>query len=96
MKLSRQDFAWAPSTGLITWEQSETLWNTFEQPSGTQPSFVFSHIAYYTGALVVIGAMGLGIMYPGLSYQRYRETIEQTLLRRLPGWSHQLRPRVRQ
>lgn len=58
MKLSRQDFVWAASTGLITHEQAQTLWEAFEQRSSGRPSFAFSHIAYYTGALVVIGAMG--------------------------------------
>jgi hypothetical protein len=58
MKLSREDFNWAASTGLISDDQAQALWQAFEQRGACRPSFVFAHVAYYTGALIVIGAMG--------------------------------------
>jgi hypothetical protein len=58
MNLSREDFKWAASRGLVTAEQANELWNAFLARRSGQASFDLAHVAYYFGALIVISAMG--------------------------------------
>jgi len=58
MKVSKEDFHWAASEGLISPEQAEALWKALENRSTTSPKFDLAHVAYYVGALIVISAMG--------------------------------------
>ncbi len=57
MKLSRKDFDWAAQQQLITEPQAEALWQAFSQRH-PDDRFDFANVAYYTGALIVIAAMG--------------------------------------
>ena len=58
MQVSRNDFDWAVTQGLLSVEQSESLWNALESRDASHPRFDIAHIMYYFGALVVISAMG--------------------------------------
>lgn len=58
MKLTRADFDWAASKGLITGEQASSLWTAFGERTAGTAKFDFAHLAYYAGAVMVIIAMG--------------------------------------
>ncbi len=58
MKISKNDLHWAASQRLITSAQADQLWQALQQRHGDTPRFDFPHVAYYFGALIVIGAMG--------------------------------------
>lgn len=58
MKISKNDLHWAASQRLITSAQADQLWQALQQHHGDTPRFDFPHVAYYFGALIVIGAMG--------------------------------------
>lgn len=72
MEISRADLEQAVSRGLLTRHQADELWTELERraaarasaPSApaaaarVRPRFDFVHVAYYFGALIVIGAMG--------------------------------------
>ena len=57
MQVDKKDFQWAASRGLISNEQVETLWQALKSRS-TESSLSLPNVAYYLGAMVVIGAMG--------------------------------------
>jgi hypothetical protein len=72
MKITRHDLQWAASQGVITHRQADDVWALLERHLGNQaeldgapdrdashrPRFDAAHVAYYFGALLVIGAMG--------------------------------------
>jgi hypothetical protein len=58
MKISRLDLAWAADCNIISSEQAETLWQGLEARHASRPRFDAAHVAYYFGALLIIGAMG--------------------------------------
>jgi hypothetical protein len=64
MEIQRADLEWAAGQGVITPRQAEALWVALEQraaaapPVAARPRFDLVHVAYYFGALIVIGAMG--------------------------------------
>jgi hypothetical protein len=58
MYVSKKDFEWAVAQGLLSAEQSESVWNALESRDANRPRFDLAHIMYYFGALVVISAMG--------------------------------------
>jgi len=58
MKISRDDLRWAASQGLLSEAQSDALWMALEARGAGRPRFDGAHVAYYFGALLVIGAMG--------------------------------------
>ncbi len=72
MKITRNDLQWAASQGVLTHRQAEDVWALLERHLGNQaelegapdpgashrPRFDAAHVAYYFGALLVIGAMG--------------------------------------
>ena len=58
MKISRDDLRWAAEQGLLTPGQDEKLWGALEQRRADKPRFDAANVAYYAGALIVIGAMG--------------------------------------
>jgi hypothetical protein len=80
MRMSRKDFSWAVSEGVISEDQAKILWRALERRSMDRPRFDLPHVAYYFGALVVISAMtwfmtlgwerfgGGGILAISLSY----------------------------
>ena len=57
MELSRADFDWAASEGLISAEQKDRLWTAFEARIQDRPTFDLVHIVYYFGAILVLAAM---------------------------------------
>jgi hypothetical protein len=68
MDISRTDFEWAVSRGLLSAEQADTLWTALERRRPRARAFDLAHLAYYFGALVVIGAMGV---FMTLGWERF-------------------------
>ncbi len=80
MKVSKADFEWASSEGLLSPDQADALWAAFERRTQDRPAFDLVHIVYYFGAFIVLSAMhwfvivawerfgGGGIFYPALFY----------------------------
>ncbi len=58
MKISRDDLRWAVEKGHLQPGQDTALWNAFEQRFSDRPKFDAANVAYYAGALLVLGAMG--------------------------------------
>jgi hypothetical protein len=58
VKISKSDLAWAESRGVLTHGQSDALWSALAARQSERPRFDAPHVAYYLGALIVIGAMG--------------------------------------
>lgn len=59
MKLTRQNLTEAAFSGLISPDQAEQLWAFFKAKNSDTPGFHFTHILYYLGGLIAIGAMSL-------------------------------------
>ncbi|MBN1957237.1 MAG: hypothetical protein JXQ81_08400 [Desulfuromonadales bacterium] len=59
MKISRKDLQDAVEEQIITPEQSERLEEFLKQHAGDGPRFDFTHVLYYLGGLIAIGAMTL-------------------------------------
>lgn len=64
MEISKDDLSWAAAQGLLSDEQAEQLWQALAERTGNsesavdhRPRFDLPHVAYYFGALIVIGAM---------------------------------------
>lgn len=58
LKLDQSDLKRAVMQGIITPAQAEQLWEMVRQRSGGRPRFDTAHVAWYFGALIIIGAMG--------------------------------------
>jgi hypothetical protein len=58
MKLSKEDFHWAASKGVISTDQANQLWQVFSSRESPASTFDIAHVTYYFGALIVISAMG--------------------------------------
>lgn len=58
MNISREDLRWAGESGLLNPGQDDALWRALEKRGADKPRFDVANVAYYFGALVVIGAMG--------------------------------------
>lgn len=59
MKLSKDDFDWAVSQGLIDHVQSQNLWNAFKLRTAGTAKFDYVHLAYYAGTVLVVIALYL-------------------------------------
>lgn len=59
MELNRRLLKEATENRLISESQAELLWAFLSEKSRDTPSFRFSHILYYLGGLIAIGAMSL-------------------------------------
>ena len=59
MKIERSQLNEAARQGVITPEQSEKLWALFTAQDVATPGFTFTHVLYYLGGLIAIGAMSL-------------------------------------
>lgn len=59
MELKRSLLDQAASKEIITDEQADQLWTFLSQQQQQTPSFRFTHILYYFGGLIAIGAMSL-------------------------------------
>jgi hypothetical protein len=58
MEISRKDLERLAVDGVISGEQADRIWITLESRNPPQARFEVAHVAYYFGALLVIGAMG--------------------------------------
>lgn len=58
----------ATDNGLITELQAEQLWKFLKERGQDTPSFRFTHILYYLGGLIAIGAMSL---FMTLGWERF-------------------------
>ena len=68
MELIRIHLDEASAQGLITGEQAERLWQFLSERSRDTPSFRMTHILYYLGGLIAIGAMSL---FMTLGWERF-------------------------
>jgi len=80
MKLNRDLLTQASHQGIISEEQAQALWAFLNQESQNTPGFRFTHILYYLGGLLAIGAMtlfmtlgwesfgGWGLLFIALAY----------------------------
>jgi len=59
MELNRSTLRDAVDSGLLTSEQAERLWGFVAERGRDTPSFRFTHVLYYFGGLIAIGAMTL-------------------------------------
>lgn len=61
--IDQTDLTRAANQGLISQDQSEQLWQFLtpvnQVPTAPPPRFDVAHLLWYTGALIIIGAMGL-------------------------------------
>jgi hypothetical protein len=57
IKISRDDLYWAAEKKIISEAQAESLWAGLNDRRKDQPSFNLTHLTYYFGGLLVIGAM---------------------------------------
>lgn len=59
MKITKKDLDAASKEGIITSNQAELLIKFLQGQPGVGPSFNFTHLLYYLGGLIAIGAMSL-------------------------------------
>jgi hypothetical protein len=59
MKIDLEDLQTAARNGLLSDEQTERLWDFLTERRRAKPGFNFTHILYYLGGLIAIGAMTL-------------------------------------
>jgi hypothetical protein len=57
MHLSREDLSWAAEQGILSVEQAERLFSALEARHPARQRFDAANVAYYFGALLIIGAM---------------------------------------
>jgi hypothetical protein len=57
MNITKNDLQWATEQGVLSADQATTLWRVLSERAGQRARFDLPHVAYYTGALIVIGAM---------------------------------------
>jgi hypothetical protein len=57
MNMTRADLDAAVGQGVLTHDQAGALWRMLEERYATRSRFDLVHVAYYTGALIVISAM---------------------------------------
>ena len=80
MEVSKTSIQKAVAKNIISEQQGADLYKFFEAESQHSPAFTFTHILYYLGGLIAIGAMtlfmnlgweqfgGLGIIFISLLY----------------------------
>jgi len=68
LKINRSTVNKAASKGLITQDQADNLWIFFSDIHKDRPSFNLTHILYYLGGLIAIGAMSL---FMTLGWERF-------------------------
>jgi len=68
MDLNRSLLKDAAREGLITEQQAEQLWSFLSDRGKDTPSFRFTHVLYYLGGLIAIGAMSL---FMTLGWERF-------------------------
>ena len=95
MKLNRSLLDEAAQQGFIAPAQVEPLWGFLSQRAADTPSFRFTHILYYLGGLIAIGAMtlfmtlgwerfgGWGLFFIAIAYAAVGLVLTEFLLKRL-------------
>jgi len=80
MKLTKKDLERAAAEGILSRDQADELFDFLRAQPATGPSFDFTHVLYYMGGLIAIGAMtlfmnlgweafgGWGIFFISLAY----------------------------
>lgn len=68
MRLDRADLTQAVRAGLLDEQQAEHLWRFLDERHADLPRFSFTHILYYLGGLLAIGAMSL---FMTLGWERF-------------------------
>src|SRR3954467_6611557 len=68
MNVTRPSLTEAVSKNLLTASQADALWSFLEDRSKDTPSFRFTHILYYLGGMIAIGAMSL---FMNLGWERF-------------------------
>lgn len=68
MELNRSRLKEAAEHGLISDQQAEQLWSFLCERGKDTPSFRFTHVLYYLGGLIAIGAMSL---FMTLGWERF-------------------------
>ncbi len=68
MELNRGLLKDATENGLISEQQAEQLWKFLSERAKDTPSFRFTHVLYYLGGLIAIGAMSL---FMTLGWERF-------------------------
>ena len=68
MELNRSLLKEATESGLLNEPQAEQLWKFLSERAKDTPSFRFTHVLYYLGGLVAIGAMSL---FMTLGWERF-------------------------
>jgi hypothetical protein len=68
MELQRDALREAAAKGLVTELQAEHLWQFLSERHTDTPGFHFTHILYYLGGLIAIGAMSL---FMNLGWERF-------------------------
>ncbi|HEY0268113.1 MAG TPA: hypothetical protein VGC12_02645 [Methyloradius sp.] len=68
MEINRKMLAEAANTGVLESGQDEALWSFLSEKTKDQPSFRVTHILYYLGGLIAIGAMTL---FMNLGWERF-------------------------
>ncbi len=58
MNISREDLRRATAQGILQSGQDDALWRHLSKAGEGKPRFDLANVAYYAGALIVIGAMG--------------------------------------
>jgi len=68
MKVTKQKLEMAVAEEIISQEQAEKLFDFLKSLPSTGPSFDFTHVLYYMGGLIAIGAMTL---FMNLGWERF-------------------------
>jgi hypothetical protein len=68
MKISKKHMQAAVKEGIITSEQSVNFFEFLQRQEDVGPSFDFTHLLYYLGGLIAIGAMSL---FMGLGWESF-------------------------
>ncbi len=68
MKISRENLRQATAKRIVTELQAEQLWEFLSDIRKDTPSFHFTHILYYLGGMIAIGAMSL---FMNLGWERF-------------------------
>jgi hypothetical protein len=68
MELNRNHLKEAADNGLLSAQQADALWKFLDARGKDTPSFRFTHVLYYLGGLIAIGAMSL---FMTLGWERF-------------------------
>lgn len=92
MNINRNRLKEATEQNLLSQEQADTLWAFLNEQQKDSPSFTFTHMLYYFGGMIAIGAMSLfmtlgwqefggwGIFFIALAYMFFGVLVTEYLL----------------